>query len=272
MIRLTCIARHRFLSSHNIMGNFVTSLRQYFEDWFISSWRHNTVPLLTDSKHTRKPKKEESCKSPPNRPNYFVCLKIDNSDILKALRSVQENILSNCPAIKPALTSIDCLHITLMVFNIDSKDRLDEAKKALDEVVSRVKSGDTSATGDAKMFSVHGLGNFRQQVLFAHIDNGREIVQDIGMHVKESYENRGIFSTDLKPLNLHATILKLSKSPKLRKKGIKKINTEWFANDKDTFFGFQQISDLLLCSMEKPKITSTKFYHVEHTVPLFNCK
>jgi len=219
------------------MGNSITSLRQYLEDWLFSFVRR--TPLLTGTENvssaptgletapvvpiTLKNKQPKSI-----RPNYFICLKIDHPPILKALRLVQKNLLQSCPIangiIKPALTSIDCLHVTLMVFHLKDDAGLSEAKSALDDAgeVRRQKY----VRGDS--FTLKGLGDFRQQVLFAKIDEGTELVSEIGQSVRDCYEKRGIYSTDQRPLNLHATIMKLWKSPRLRKEGVKKILPEWY--------------------------------------------
>ena len=82
--------------------------------------------------------------------------------------------------------------------------------------------------GTAPVFTVHGLGTFGKQVLFAKIETGQELILRIGAIARAAFERRGIVSTDERPLNLHATIAKLSKAPKLRKKGLKEISHEWW--------------------------------------------
>ena len=107
-----------------------------------------------------------------------------------------------------------------------------KAKRALEEVKEVLTTAQVGASGsqacvDSSNFSVQGLGSYGKQVLFARIEEGKERVLHIGKCVKSIFERHGISSTDRRPLNLHATIAKLSKAPKLRKKGIKEILPEW---------------------------------------------
>ena len=55
-------------------------------------------------------------------------------------------------------------------------------------------------------FTLRGFGNFRQQVVFAKVDDGSELVKEIGQCVKDGYEKRGIYSTDQRPLNLYVIL------------------------------------------------------------------
>ena len=90
-----------------------------------------------------------------------------------------------------------------------------------------LEAGAAGTDSTASTFTVRGLGAFGKQVLFARIEDGKEVVEKIGEVVNSVFEKHGITSSDKKPLNLHATIAKLSKAPKLRKKGIKEILPEW---------------------------------------------
>ena len=101
-----------------------------------------------------------------------------------------------------------------------------KAKEALEDVKESVEF--ECINGTAPVFTVHGLGTFGKQVLFAKIEAGQELILRIGAIARAAFERRGIVSTDKRPLNLHATIAKLSKAPKLRKKGLKEISHEWW--------------------------------------------
>ena len=103
--------------------------------------------------------------------------------------------------------------------NNKAKEALEDAKESFDfECINQT----------APVFTVRGLGTFGKQVLFAKIEDGQELILRIGATTRAAFERRGILSTDKRPLNLHATIAKLSKAPKLRKKGIKEILHEWW--------------------------------------------
>jgi len=266
------------------MGNTISYFRQLLEDLFYSSLAYLFAPSIDNSPQSNvqwnnKREKKSRSKTVRTRPNYFVCLPISNVDIHKALSAVQKNLLASCPGLKPALTSVPCLHITLMVFHLADELEIFKAKLALEGVKEALSTANVRVSGaqslavssplpTAPVFTVRGLGTFGKQVLFARIEQGKEHVLHIGKCVKSIYEKHGIPSTDRRPLNLHATIAKLSKAPELRKKGIKEILPEWYCKDEEVDFGVQGIENLMLCAMEKPKNLETKFYHVEHSVSL----
>ena len=99
---------------------------------------------------------------------------------------------------------------------------MDQVKGVMDASLGKVFSA-----AKPPSFSVKGLGSFDNQVLFAHVDKGRDLVVEIGNVVRQVFESLQIRNCDDRPVNPHATILKMFTAPKLRRIGIKSLQAEW---------------------------------------------
>lgn len=179
--------------------------------------------------------------------------------------------------IKSALIPLASLHITFMVMFLEDDQQIKKACGALDAVkVNMLKSAlwnsEIMGAGDAQeifrnpSYTLQGLNIFQNGVLFASVDKGKKELTEIDSIIRRTFEEHEIPSTDSKPFNPHATLLKLWKGKGLKKQGIKNIDPTWYDGVKDTHFGEVSINGLQLCSMLKPKDPETKFYHIEHSI------
>ncbi|KAL6485528.1 hypothetical protein MHYP_G00049200, partial [Metynnis hypsauchen] len=83
--------------------------------------------------------------------------------------------------------------------------------------------------------------------------------------VRRAFEEKGVSSGDQKDFKAHLTFIKLSRAPKLRRQGIRKLDAALYAPFERREFGEESACALDLCSMLKKK-SADGYYHREKTV------
>jgi len=204
----------------------------------------------------RTDNQEKKIKLP--RPNYFLGVQVDNPQIAKTIQEMQEGIVKAKPLLKKAMIPLPTLHITLLVMHLATEDEVEKASAALETVVNEVNK----ELGDKPLLlDFYGLSTFNNQVLYVGIKNEDgvkrlEMISDIltksMQTVTEINEEKGF--------QPHLTILKLSKAPVLRKKGLSKLKWPWYSEQAKIDVGSQEVKSIQLLSMMKPKDEKGYYY------------
>ncbi|KAL2082496.1 hypothetical protein ACEWY4_022314 [Coilia grayii] len=207
----------------------------------------------------KKKKKKES-----NRPNYFVSIPITNPEIRAGVEEVQAAVIQRDPRLSRALIPTGSLHITLLVTHLASQDQVDSAACALDH--SRQSVSELLEGGEL-VLPFCGVTSFKNEVVFVRIAEGEHITKltQIAEAVRRTFVERGIAVTDEKAFKPHLTFMKLSRAPKLRSQGIKKLDPELYAEFSQQQFGDESVSRIDLCSMLKKK-SPDGYFHREKTI------
>jgi len=151
-----------------------------------------------------------------------------------------------------------------MVIHLENDEQIQRAK----EVLNQCKiSLDHILQNNALTMTFSGLDHFNHQVLYAKLCGGEdmEALKSVVNIVRETFTKEGIPSTDSREFSPHLTVMKLSRNPKLKRKGIKKIPEESYASWVDMSFGEEPVNAVHLCSMNK-KREKDGFYKCEATV------
>merc|ERR1739848_969129 len=109
-----------------------------------------------------------------------------------------------------------------------------------------------------------GLGNFRNQVLFAQPveDEFFRYLSDLAAIFRDQFQRCEINHENQDKFNPHLTIAKTSRNfRKLRSAGIKNIPPDSYKTFKDSHFGKEKLSSVLFCSMQDKK-ADDGFYKV----------
>ncbi|TRY84447.1 hypothetical protein DNTS_035812, partial [Danionella cerebrum] len=85
--------------------------------------------------------------------------------------------------------------------------------------------------------------------------------------VRTAFEERGIVAADEKEFKPHLTFLKLSRAPKLRKLGVRRLDPGLFSDLESRVFGEECVCRVDLCSMLGKK-TEDGYYQKERSVVL----
>ncbi|KAK7150850.1 hypothetical protein R3I93_011946 [Phoxinus phoxinus] len=198
------------------------------------------------------------------RPNYFISVPITNPEIKQVVQDVQKLVLEKDSRLSRTLIPVDTLHITLLVAHLKTQEQVDLAVSTLSALESPLN---TLLAGHRLILPFCGVGHFKQEVAFVRIAEGEHLntLALIAESVRKAFEEKGIVSGDDKAFKPHLTFLKLSRAPKLRKQGVKKLDPALFSDFESRVFGDECVCRVDLCSMLKKK-TSDGYYHREKSV------
>ena len=186
-----------------------------------------------------------------DKPNHFVAIRVSNAKIHSSVKDFQASLLKENAKIKPALIPLSSLHITMAVMHLDESST-EIARSALEKC--KVKILPILNGVDLKLKFV-GVGNFKHEVVFAKVEKGRnlESLNSVYEIITATFEEEGICVSRDKEWKPHLTLLKLSRKPALRRKGIRKVNDDNYASWMDFYFGEELVENLYLCSMFEQK-------------------
>ncbi|XP_057209590.1 A-kinase anchor protein 7-like isoform X2 [Triplophysa rosa] len=203
-------------------------------------------------------------KKQTTRPNYFVSVPITNPKIKEAVEEVQKLVLEKDGRLSRALVPVDTLHITLLVTHLRTQQQLEVAVSALCDLQDSLN---TLLEGRSLVLPFCGVGHFKQEVAFVQIAEGDHLstLTHMAERVRKAFEERGITSADDKAFKPHLTFLKLSRAPKLRKQGVKKLCPTLLSDFESRVFGDECVCRVDLCSMLKKK-SADGYYHCEKSV------
>uniref|UniRef100_A0A672H4M3 Uncharacterized protein n=1 Tax=Salarias fasciatus TaxID=181472 RepID=A0A672H4M3_SALFA len=202
----------------------------------------------------KKKKKKEY-----QRPNYFVSIPITNTQ-------VQEAVLQQEPRLAKAMIPIPTLHITLLVTHLASQEQVDLAAAVLAQAAPSVAE---LLGGRDLVLPFTGISHFRKEVVFVGLPGGqhRHTLDALAGLLRRHFADQGLLQGDCHGFEPHLTIMKLSKAPKLRSQGIRRVDPALYSNYTDNFFGDQTVERVDLCSMLKKK-QQDGYYHTETSLPL----
>ncbi|KAM9495323.1 A-kinase anchor protein 7 isoform 2-T2 [Clarias gariepinus] len=208
--------------------------------------------------------KEKKKKKDSPRPNYFVSIPITNPKIKQGVEVVQAEVLQKDSRLSRALVPVGTLHITLLVTYLSTQEQIDTAALAVEEMEPMLTS---LMGGRSLVLLFRGIGHFRQEVAFVQIKEGEHLITltHIADSVRRTFEEKGIPTGDQKAFKPHLTFIKLSRAPKLRRQGVKKLDLSLFTAFEQREFGEENVCTMDLCSMLKKK-DAEGYYHREKTV------
>ncbi|XP_048860551.1 A-kinase anchor protein 7-like isoform X2 [Brienomyrus brachyistius] len=205
-------------------------------------------------------------KTRQQRPNYFVSIPISSAEIKGGIKTVQDHIIQKDNRLSRALIPVGSLHITLLVTYLGSEEEVSAAVSAIGQMKQVLQD---LLQGRGLVLPFVGIEHFRNEVAFARLASGDHMgaLERIAEAVRKAFEERGIPSGESKAFRPHLTFMKLSKAPKLRRQGIRKLDPSLYVEFAEQKFGDETVSRLDLCAMLKKK-TPDGYYHCETSVPL----
>ncbi|KAM5164102.1 A-kinase anchoring protein 7 isoform 2-T3 [Mantella aurantiaca] len=257
--------RKRFCSNESV-ANLLTELPFANED--ISAVFE--ITRTTEKKVKKKRKRhqlenEDDDKSKKKkRANYFVSLPITNSKIHDDIQMIQNSVLLKNNRLSKAMVPKGSFHITLFVMHLASEE---DVALAINALLESKKPVEEILKGMALILTFCGLSDFKREVVFAQTTPGDAVstLKQITETMGKIFEEKGIASTGSKDFVPHLTLMKLSRAPKLRKEGIKKIDTSLYKDFQSHYFGEEFLQRLDLCSMLKKRQTNG-YYHTDASI------
>ncbi|NXF08303.1 AKA7G protein, partial [Smithornis capensis] len=201
---------------------------------------------------------EVSKKPSREAPNYFVSIPIMDDQILDRIEDIQELIFSKEPELLRALLPIQTMHLTLIVAHLGTEEEVTKAVLALKQ--SKTKVEDILQGKDLNM-TFHGIGQFNNQVLYVKmLEEDQKMLSRIAEAVEECFIEMNLDISGSKNFKPHLTFLKLSKAPRLRRRGFRKIYLDLYKEYEDSYFGTEVFNRIDLCAMRKKKQESGYYY------------
>ncbi|XP_038655792.1 A-kinase anchor protein 7-like isoform X2 [Scyliorhinus canicula] len=165
---------------------------------------------------------------------------------------------------------LPCLHVTILVMYLANEMEVNRAVNAVEECKEMVQK---ILQGTSLALRFQGIADFRGEVVFAQLVQNEHLttLAHIAETVKTRFQANGILTGDSKAFKPHLTFMKLSRAPKLRHQGIKKLPPALYKNFEDYYFGDEIVTCLHLCSMLKKK-QPNGCYHCETSVAMVTPK
>ncbi|KAM6465741.1 A-kinase anchoring protein 7 isoform 2-T2 [Liasis olivaceus] len=202
-----------------------------------------------------------------DRPNYFISVPVTNPKIINGIQTLQNTIIQKDNRLSKAMIHYGSFHVTLLVMHLSSEEAISNAVGAFLESGGLIEE---LLQGKPVDLSFQGTDHFRNQIGFVKLtesDHTTTLLK-IAEIVKKMFQEKGVIIDD-KAFKPHLTFMKLSKSPKLQKQGVKRIDPNMFADFKNHYFGDELLKRLDLCSMLKKK-QPNGYYHCESSIVVGN--
>ena len=196
-----------------------------------------------------------------NRPNYFLCIKIDDPKIQFAAQRVQESVVQFDGRLTSACLPASALHVTLLTMRIATAEQLARAQATLaafqPQLCGLIEPG--------RRLQFKGVAVFRDRVLFGQLaarDNG--LLRALVGRLTEAFTAAGIrLVGNHADYTAHMTLVKLGRQ---LCRQLHHIPQGAYLPLEHTHFGEQRVEAVHLCRMT-PDRDSTGFYHRLASVP-----
>ncbi|XP_044280485.1 A-kinase anchoring protein 7 isoform X2 [Varanus komodoensis] len=255
---ISCLMLEMPFAKADVEAEFSTT---HTSKTYVTKKRKRTTGKESENDNQMKKKKKDQ-----DHPNYFVSVPITNLKIMDGIQALQEAIIQKDNRLSKAMVRYGSLHITLLVMHLSSEAAIENAVGAFLESKGLIEE---LLQGKQLNLSFQGTDHFRNQVGFVSLTENAHTVTllQIAEIMKKIFQEKGIFTGDDRAFKPHLTFMKLSKSPKLRKQGVKKIDATLFENFKNHYFGTEPMKRLDLCSMLKKK-QPDGYYYCESSITI----
>ncbi|XP_047139752.1 diphosphomevalonate decarboxylase isoform X1 [Hydra vulgaris] len=184
------------------------------------------------------------------KPNYFISLRVCSQEVLKNVSMLQKNISDQNSDYDPGFVDPRTAHLTLGVMGLKTCD-FANVFSAMENVTTKVKE---IITGD-EILHFDGLANFGGEVLYLSVkkDDSYQRLLSLVEIFKTTFVQYNVPWND-EVFTPHVTVWKLSKNfSYFKKKKIKKIPKDLISISLNSYFGFQKIDQISLCSINHSK-------------------
>ncbi|XP_077632242.1 A-kinase anchoring protein 7 isoform X2 [Crocuta crocuta] len=184
--------------------------------------------------------------------------------ITRGIKILQDAIIQQDKQLAKAMISDGAFHITLLVMQLLNEEEVNIGIGALFELKPVIEE---ILQGKQLILPFQGIDTFGNQVGFVKLAEGDHInpLMEIAEAAKSTFQGKGILAGENRSFKPHLTFMKLSKAPWLRKKGVKKIDPEFYEKFISHRFGEEMVHRIDLCSMLKKK-QSNGYYHCESSI------
>ncbi|XP_077979644.1 leukocyte receptor cluster member 9-like [Glandiceps talaboti] len=214
-------------------------------------------PVQTESVPSAKSKRDN-----PNRPNYFVALRVTNTDITSAVKGIQDKIVQEEPRLAKCCIPIPKLHLTLCTLRIDTEHQLQAACRALKDMKDEL----SRLLPPTTLLRFQGLQVFNDRVLYSAPQSEPALLRFNNSMLSHFKADGVSLAGNRDKFEPHMTLLKLTRSAS---KELKAIDDNLYYEFLDDDFGTQPIESIHLCSMGDG-VRHDGFYHTALSLDLYD--
>ncbi|XP_066848900.1 neurofilament light polypeptide-like isoform X2 [Anser cygnoides] len=233
-------------------GQRDTEMRQDQSDVHIQEGFKGLVEEQQEDLEQEVPKKR-----PRETPNYFVSIPITDDQILDRIEDVQELVFTKEPDLLRAFLPVQTMHLTIIVAHLATEEEVKKAVLALKQSKAKVEA---ILQGEDLIMTFHGIGQFNNQVIYVKMSEENHKMLSRIATVEECFNEMNLDISGSKDFKPHLTFLKLSKAPRLKRRGFRKICSDLYKEYENSFFGTEVFSQIDLCAMRKKKQESGYYY------------
>ncbi|XP_075453437.1 A-kinase anchoring protein 7 isoform X2 [Ascaphus truei] len=252
-------------NSPGSVGNLLTELPFITADTGALFERTPDKKKKKNRKRTVLFKNENDTEKKQKKANYFVSLPITNPKILADIQTFEDAVLQKDKRLSEAMNRNGSFHITLLLMHLASEEEISVAVSALLESKGPIEE---ILQGKALVLPFRGVADFKHEVVFGKMTNGDLAIatlQEISETMEKIFKEKGIFIIGNRAFLPHLTFMKLSRAPKLRYQGLRKIDPYLYEDFQDHYFGDETLNCLDLCSMAKER-QQNGYYYTEASI------
>ncbi len=244
-------------------GKTITDVIDKYETELVKKLEQGTEDSDEDLTIHTGAEGEEENDEVRSRPNYFVCLRVSDAEILEGFAAIQDALVENDERYNDCCIESAALHITLCTVGLDNEQQIALAVKTLNDAKQELIE---LARKNIKV-KLDGVDNFYDRVLYAKIEDNPDFMSFVH-HVRHLVQNAGVEIRDIYEFTPHVTIMKTSR-PASRLIGTAKIPKSIYEGYLDMYFGYQLIDGIYLCPMTADR-RDDGFYCTLVDIPFFN--
>lgn len=215
----------------------------YDDEFNSSSSEENDVNDEDADDNHMKFKNKEEYFGGKIKPNYFLCLRITEKEIIEKMKKLREELLVINPLYEDCILSPERLHITLCCLGLDSDEDVQKCVQSLKIINSGISKMNPA---DIKI-QLKGTSHFFNTVLYAEVEENESFL-DLCTYLRTQVKKSGINIRDMFDLHPHMTIMKISRQMS-HKIGNKYLEARVHDLAKDQEFGTQNVNNIHLCLM-----------------------
>ncbi|CAH8446208.1 unnamed protein product [Schistosoma rodhaini] len=198
-----------------------------------------------------------------NKPNFFICRKIESPDFVEKALKVQSKICDTQPYYKDCCIDSKLFHLTLSTLRLEGSLQISECMEALRKAETKL-----CRFVPTNQLTVKGVGNFHGRVLYAAVESNENLNLFVDQ-LNQILHVAGFHTNDQKKFKPHISLMKMNRSVS-KKVGTKKIDPNLCGEFLDTEFGVFTLDSIYLCAIGRHYDDDGGFYRTIGNLHLVN--
>lgn len=189
------------------------------------------------------------------RPTHFLCLRINNPELVTTIGTMQDRIVEMIPEYAPCVIPPERLHVTLCTLGLDTDESVAAAVKEIKRIGAELRLSNPASI----ILTFNDIKQFFNNTLYASVEENPSFM-DIIEHLRVCVREAGIEIRDVFDFTPHMTLMKVSRQTQrdMRCPYLDPRVVENFGN-RNAIIGTQVFDNIYLCEMSQ-RTTDQGFY------------